>query len=185
MSNYSLDFETLALKPNCKVLSLGIAKFNIRTGEIESTKSWKFDLEHQNKRYEDIETKAWWNRQSQEAKEQAFGGTDLLTDMMKYCRLNFEYGKKAMIWGNGANFDVAILDNIFSYKAPWSYWNVRDMRTLVWIAESIGFNKEWVKREGTHHSAIDDAVHQAKIISKAYLHCKGLRAAYDKFKDDK
>jgi len=94
----------------------------------------------------------------------------------------FEMDSKAIVWGNGANFDVAILDNIFGYEDPWEFWNVRDMRTLVWIASAIGFDKESIEREGTHHSAIDDAVHQAKVISKAYRQVKGLYNAYYELK---
>ena len=178
MSHWSLDFETLGLEPSCKVLSLGIAKFDIRTGEILSTKLFRFKAAGQEHRTKTPSTEAWWAKQSEEAKKEAFGGTQSLQEIIEFGKMTWEHEQKAMVWGNGANFDVAILDNIFGYQAPWDFWNVRDMRTIVWAAEAIGFNKDSVKREGVHHSAIDDAVHQAKVISNAYRYIKGLHGAY-------
>lgn len=177
MSHWSADFETLGLQPDTKVLSLGLAKFNIKTGEILDTKLWRFSNKGQEKRTKTPSTVEWWDKQSAHAKAEAFGGRQSLHEMMTDVTEAFD-DPKVMLWGNGANFDVAIMDNIFGYKAPWEFWNVRDMRTMTWMAELVGFDKENIKREGVHHSAIDDAVHQAKVISAAYRQIKGLYNAY-------
>lgn len=184
MSHWSADFETLGLKPDTKVLSLGLAKFDIKTGEILETKLWRFSPKGQEHRTKTPSTEEWWQKQSEEAKAEAFGGKQSLEELMKDCDEYFKYDPKAMLWGNGANFDVAILDNIFSYEAPWDFWNVRDMRTLVWIASITGFDKESIVFEGEKHSAVDDAVHQAKVISAAYRQIKGLYNVYKKLKSD-
>lgn len=177
MSHWSADFETLGLEPSAKVLSLGLAKFNIKTGEILETKLWRFSNVGQEKRTKTQSVIEWWDKQSLEARTEAFGGSTPIQTMMHDVEDLFD-DPKVMLWGNGANFDVAILDNIFSYEAPWEFWNVRDMRTIVWAAGLLGFNKDSIEREGTHHSAIDDAVHQAKVIHKAYATIVGCYNAY-------
>lgn len=181
MSHWSADFETLGLRPDTKVLSLGLAKFNIRTGEILETKLWRFNSVGQEKRTKTPSVIEWWDKQSEEARKEAFGGNTRIQTMVSDIEELFD-DPKVMLWGNGANFDVAILDNIFSYEAPWEFWNVRDMRTIVWAAGLLGFNKDSIEREGTHHSAIDDAVHQAKVIHKAYATILGCYNAYKELK---
>jgi inhibitor of KinA sporulation pathway (predicted exonuclease) len=44
------------------------------------------------------------------------------------------------------------------------------MRTIVDLAEVLtNFDKRSVEFEGEKHNAISDAVHQAKVIHKAYM----------------
>lgn len=182
MSHWSADFETLGLKPTAKVLSLGLAKFDIKTGEILDKHLWRFSSIGQENRTKTESTIEWWDKQSKEAQAEAFGGKDLISDMRKEVIELFDE-PNVQVWGNGANFDVALLDNLFGYEACWDFWNVRDMRTMVWSATKIGFDKHSIPFEGEQHSAIDDAVHQAKVITKAYKHTVGLYNAYRQLKD--
>ena len=79
--------------------------------------------------------------------------------------------------GNGATFDVTILDSAYQRgggESPWPFYAARDMRTIVDLAERLrGFDKKSVERIGVHHEAADDAAHQARVISAAYAALKG------------
>jgi len=65
------------------------------------------------------------------------------------------------IWGNGARFDIGILED--AYKAcgyetlPWNFRNERDVRTLVSFAPKI---KEHYPAMGVEHHPIDDCKYQ-------------------------
>ena len=66
-----------------------------------------------------------------------------------------------------------------AYKAnrqavPWSSFYDRDVRTMVNLAEELTSQnvKDLVKREGTHHNALDDAKYQAQYVCEAYKLCK-------------
>ena len=65
-----------------------------------------------------------------------------------------------LVWGNGADFDLVILENYFRRmgwdQMPWSYKNVRCYRTLKNLVPDIPF-----KNTGVAHSAEDDAAYQA------------------------
>jgi hypothetical protein len=77
------------------------------------------------------------------------------------------------VWGNGSHFDIAILEHAYAVVgkvAPWHYRAPRDLRTIKELAELrhgfvVGAD---IKFSGDPHNALDDAVHQAKIISDSY-----------------
>jgi exodeoxyribonuclease VIII len=71
----------------------------------------------------------------------------------------FDKGR-VKLWGNGADFDNAILVNCFAntnIEPCWKFWNHRCYRTL----KSLSGDKSKPKRVGTYHNALDDAITQA------------------------
>ncbi len=47
--------------------------------------------------------------------------------------------KDVKVWGNGANFDIGILEHAYDQyqiEIPWEFWNVRDCRTIKDMYES-------------------------------------------------
>ena len=77
--------------------------------------------------------------------------------------------KRGPVWGNGAAFDNVILRNAYfaiGEEAPWPFWNDRCFRTLKALAPK---NLE-PRRQGTHHNALDDAIHQAKWLQAISMH---------------
>ena len=76
-----------------------------------------------------------------------------------------ETQKDLKVWGNGANFDNVILDNLYKklgIKTPWEWWNDRCYRTVKGMFKDVKANKF----VGVGHKAIDDAVHQVKHLQK-------------------
>jgi len=68
----------------------------------------------------------------------------------------------ALVWGNGADFDNMMLASLYDacrLAVPWKYYSNRCYRTL----KSFSRPSDMVTREGIHHNALDDAVHQAYV----------------------
>jgi len=67
---------------------------------------------------------------------------------------------EAPIWANGASFDFPILAEAYRLSGtarPWHFRNERDYRTL----KALWPDVPQPQRSGTHHNALDDAIHQA------------------------
>ncbi|MBV5342719.1 3'-5' exoribonuclease, partial [bacterium] len=75
--------------------------------------------------------------------------------------------KRATVFGNGSDFDNVILSNAYlrlSMERPWPKFNDRCFRTIKSMFKSV----QQPVREGVHHSALDDAKHQALWLLKIY-----------------
>lgn len=168
MNNLMLDLETLGIRPGCIVISIGAVLFDPDSGAlgqpfysvISAWKSKESGLE------ENEDTINWWKRQSKEARktlieatdDQAPDPVDVFREFNEYIH-DFSDPKKVLLWGNGSDFDNAIL--VAAYEklgAPlgWNTFNHRCFRTLKNMRPEIK-----VTRSGTHHNALDDAITQA------------------------
>lgn len=162
-----VDLETLGVVPGCVILSIGAVAFDPASGElgeefycVVNTDSCLGAGLHA-----DQGTIDWWANQSDDAKtvltEAKDGGLTLNDALSKFTEYLENQGiKQVRIWGNGADFDNAILS--CCYKAvgkpsPWVPWNNRCYRTLKNLIKGPR-----LKREGTYHNALDDAKTQAK-----------------------
>lgn len=184
-----LDLETLGTGPGCTVLSIGAVAFTIDGCGSQFYKV----VDRQSCRdaglTEDPSTLQWWGKPSEEARRvlaEASSGPEMLgrvagmgkrgvplwraldafADFVDSCG-----GGVVQVWGNGADFDNAILG--FCYRAagrplPWQFRNNRCYRTL----RALTGNRK-VHRHGTHHNALDDANTQAAEAIRM-LHALGL-----------
>lgn len=168
-TDVSIGLETFGTGQDAYVLSIGAAKFDIHTGEILDGLHIKTVCDP-NKYRLDIDTIFWWMNQGNVARSNIISGNRLpiieaLTELSSFI------DRKDYVWGNGATFDISILEHAYETeigKIPWKFWNARDMRTLIDIAEAKGFDKKSIKRNGIHHSALDDAVYQAQVMANAW-----------------
>lgn len=74
------------------------------------------------------------------------------------------------VWGNGSDFDNVILGNAYkrsNMKAPWRYSHNRCFRTMKSL---VGAGDLEPDREGVHHNALDDAVHQTVWLQRIVKH---------------
>lgn len=170
-THYSIDLETLGTRFDSYILSIGVAAFNIDTGSIIDTLHIKTVCDDN---YNiDMDTVMWWLSQSDEARDAITNRENVKPIEMALNELNqfIPDTKNAVVWGNGSSFDITLLDHAYhqcNLKQPWHFWNVRDMRTIVALARVVGFDDKGVKFEGVKHDALNDAAHQAKVISLAY-----------------
>lgn len=163
MKDIMIDIETLGTTYGCAVLSIGAVRFDRNTGEIGDKFYASMGQQAQKYGHASQATLDWWEQQSSEAKEAAFSGTE---DPVAVANtLASRIDKNDFVWGNGSIFDITILESWFSsvdVAVPWKFWNVRDVRTVVDLSP---LNVKDFIREGVHHNALDDAIHQAKYVS--------------------
>lgn len=163
MKDIMIDIETLGTTYGCAVLSIGAVRFDRNTGEIGDKFYASMGQQAQKYGHASQSTLDWWEQQSPEAKEAAFSGTEDPVAVANTLASGID--KNDLVWGNGSIFDITILESWFAsvnVAVPWKFWNVRDVRTVVDLSP---LNVKDFAREGIHHNALDDAIHQAKYIS--------------------
>lgn len=165
MKHLMLDFETLGQASDTAVLSLGAVLFT--KDQIIEEKYWIFSLDEQLRAKLSItsDTLLWWMQQNDRAKE-IFSkvkteGISMKTFLPDFC--GWVNGKDVRVWGNGASFDVSIIESLINrgqLMLPWKFWNIRCYRTL----KAMHDIEKGVVRSGTHHNALDDAKYQAQCL---------------------
>ena len=167
MNHLMIDIETLGITPQAPVFSIGAVLFEIETGEIVNTFRAFIDLnEAMMGRRPDGDTIKWWMEQSPEAQREMGGHQSMRMALTRLC--DFSNVPIDGVWSNGSCFDIVILEDLFrqyEMDAPWKFHQIKDMRTIKFLAPECP-----VEREGTHHSAIDDAIYQANCVSWMYRH---------------
>jgi hypothetical protein len=118
----------------------------------------------------------WWSQQSDaarvafdEAHKQEAPILANVLDQLTHWIGDLGLTHDVFVWGNGANFDVAMLEHAYkqiSDFVPWNFRHVRDMRTLYDITLRLQLDTD-VPRNGTHHNALDDAEFQANVIMES------------------
>ncbi len=175
MNDVMIDLETLGTQPGCVIVSIGACRFG--GGEIGESFYERIDMESGvgHGLVIDPGTVKWWLGQEKGAQAEVSKGGESLPDVLGW--FSFWLGarridgpsKDVRVWGNGATFDLGILAAAYSsikYPLPWVHWNERCYRTAI---EGAPENKRTgavagVKREGTHHNALDDAITQARRL---------------------
>lgn len=167
-----IDCETVDTKPTSKILSIGACIFDPNTDAIIDTFSINPDLIDQSFKWvrtESASTLEWWLKQPKPAYERAFtnDGRVPFDESLKSLVAFFHRYSPERTWAHGVLFDIGILENAFAQvgiQAPWSYWEIRDTRTLFESCKvSLTDNKHV-----TSHVAVEDAINQARTVQRAY-----------------
>ena len=171
-----VDLETLGTAPNAPVVAIGAVYFDPDTGTLGETFDAAIDIADAMRfGRASGDTIRWWLGQGDAARQKVVRGKHPAPLVFeKFYEFCLKHGDQVKPWGNGSSFDITILEyafgRIIEKPAPWKFWNVRDCRTIKELAEGIvPFNG---KLEGTAHTALDDAKHQAAWVS---VYWQGLR----------
>lgn len=168
-----LDIETLSTDINTSIINIGAASFNVNTGNIYNTIGLPIHPFNWNKdgRTFDGDTLMFWLKQGySHFKDYKYLSPHehtlkkALLDLKEFFIHQTIHGSIVNVWGNGATFDISILENAYKYygiECPWNFREVRDLRTIVWLNPSV---KENMKFEGVKHDPIDDCKHQIKYL---------------------
>lgn len=176
MHDIMIDLETLSTRADAAILSIGACLFDLATGEIGKTFHRHIHFsDYPLNGHVSAETVKWWLKQDEEARQSLIDQKTAvsLPAAMTELRDFVPKSKQATFWSNGATFDLIIIRNALdrlNYLEPWSYWQERDVRTIVDVAFRItGRNaaKE-TEFQGVKHNALADAIHQVKYVSAAY-----------------
>lgn len=177
MNDISIDLETLSTRHDAAILSIGAATFDRSTGEIGEQMYAEVEInEAMAHGHVSGSTLEWWMQQSDKARalfappqaKRLLGGSCGALDQLALLVVKYP---GARVWGNGATFDITILEHAFTKTGlaiPWKFYDVRDMRTIVDAAAALGFVKRSIPFQGVEHNAIDDAIHQARVISACW-----------------
>lgn len=158
-----IDLETLDTKPSAVITSIGAVRFDPYSTWVAT---WDFHIHvavaSQRGRTIDAGTVIWWLRQSDAARSALVIGQDDAADLTLALEALASFIDGANeVWCNGASFDLPILASAYAGlgdKTPWDYWQERDLRTLK------ALHPQRIERAGTHHNALDDALHQARLV---------------------
>ena len=162
INNIMLDLETMGNGSNAAIIAMGAVRFDdenildkfYTTVTLESSVNAGLEI--------DAQTVMWWMQQSDEARAQFAESKTRLS--VALANFSAWVGGYAVVWGNGSDFDNAILGNAFKksgLRIPWEYYNNRCYRTVKRMRPEIDF-----ERVGTYHNAVDDAESQARHLIK-------------------
>lgn len=162
--NTMVDLETLGRRAGCSILSIGATYFDEAGVEGEFYAVVSQESCEKAGLHTDPETLAWWEEQSPEAREVleiSKNSGMLLADALDLFGV---FMKGTKVWGNGSDFDNAILYACYAAvgkEVPWKFWDSRCYRTLKGLFPSVK-----LVRQGTYHNALSDAISQATHASE-------------------
>ena len=138
-----IDIETLGVTPGSAIIAIGATVFSLpRNYDPANPISFYTTISKQScldvGLTTDSSTLAWWNKQDPVVRDEAFNGsTHIRTALERFSSylnsIEMMSGYKVAVWGNGANFDITLLEaayNKLMLPITWKYSNVRCYRTL-------------------------------------------------------
>lgn len=163
-TNVMCDLETTGKRSGCCILSVGLVF--IVEGMIVDTYYEK--ISHNESKMagfnDDQDTLAWWNKQRTDIQLEAFSGLRSPRSVLQSISNKMkEFGstRDIHLWGNGSDFDNAILAGAYEWLGipqPWHYTNNSCYRT--WKnSVAIPYQKPV-----DAHNALEDAIAQARHL---------------------
>jgi hypothetical protein len=176
MQDVMVDLETWGTRPGCMFRSLGAVFFDPETGSLgDEFYSNISEISCKKlKMHKDPGTVEWWSQPDKAlANKQLAVDPEPIVDVLGKFVTFWRNGRGMHFWSQGLNFDEPLLGWAFhaaGMKAPWDFYRAQDTRTVYRIA---GLNTFTIKRAGTYHNALDDAKHQAMLVSMAHKKLRG------------
>lgn len=167
-----IDLETLATGPDTVVLSIGAVAFDLDDKILGTTLYTELNIQPQldDGRKIAASTLRFWVDQNIAIFKEALGSKEnrtspenALTQLANFIRTQIPERKERNIWGNGATFDISILENMYEMygiECPWGYAAAMDLRTF---KRFVGKGKKIYIPVGKHN-ALADAVGQAEYV---------------------
>lgn len=165
MNNVMIDIETLGTAANSVILSAGAVQFGENGLGDEFYSNINIDSCLDKGLMVEGRTILWWMGQNDEARA-ALGQNELpLATALQGLADAFDW-KNTLVWCNGLNFDLPILDTAYracGMQPPWAYYNGRDYRTVKNELDKESFRALEIKPT-TAHYALEDAKAQALTL---------------------
>jgi exodeoxyribonuclease VIII len=165
-----LDLETMGRGPDAAIAAIGAVEFGLTDSGAEVLgRSFYRVVDLASSVHHggvmDAETVLWWLGQSEAARRELIDrqAVDLPVALQEFACFLGAAGTGQHLWGNGAAFDNVILRRSYErldIPAPWQYWDDRCFRTI----RAENRHVPAPERRGTHHNALDDAMHQARHL---------------------
>ena len=164
-----LDMETLATSPDAVILTFGAVKFDPKNSEEPDRPIYfRIDVDEQTAlgRVINEDTLVWWGKQEPAVFEEAMSEEDRVSLDHFTTELNRYVVGANKIWCQGPTFDITMLENLYRMigkPVPWSYWQIRDSRTL---GDLTSVQRKHTK--DTAHNALGDAYVQAVAVQEIF-----------------
>jgi hypothetical protein len=167
-----VDIETIGLDRDAAIVEIGAVRFSADgVGDetfyrsINPTSCQRAGLTI------DADTLEWWLSEQPQLAANVLPGGDALGDVLVafvawWRRINADE-----IWANSPAFDCESLEFAgaqVGVTMPWEFYQERDLRTLDSLPHDV--DRE---QEGTEHSALDDALYQARVASSILGELRG------------
>ncbi|MCG6868310.1 MAG: 3'-5' exoribonuclease [Gammaproteobacteria bacterium] len=157
-----IDLETMGTSADAAIIAIGAVRFDTEiTDRFHCIVSLQSSVDARLRM--DPSTILWWMQRSESARAQfAEEGTEI-----DYALIEFEewLEEDTIVWGNGSDFDNAILANAYralNLPVPWKFWNNRCYRTVKALHPEI---KEGCTGGSIYHCAVDDAAPPRHLFS--------------------
>jgi hypothetical protein len=167
MIDAMIDLETLATEHDAIVTNIGVVLMDMKEKVVlhEQTYSMPLNWDEQfdKGRRCHPNTVRFWLQQSPEAIKGILAKPFCTNDAVLEGLVNF-LPPGCGVWGNGADFDCAIMQSLYrtyGIRSPFSYSKHRCFRTLKNLSIIPA-----PERVGVHHNALDDAMFQAEWLMK-------------------
>ncbi|MET4696121.1 3'-5' exonuclease [Endozoicomonas lisbonensis] len=170
-----VDIEAAGKTTSAALVSIGAVFFDPATGAMDESFYAPVILSSSQYYDGDIDasTVEWWMQQSDAARavfsdENRCSLKTVLEQFSNFIKVSAGESD-VYVWGNGPAYDNAILSHAFRktwIRQPWSFSKDTCVRTMVMLGRQMGIDpKNELPREGEHHNALDDAIHQARYVS--------------------
>lgn len=166
MTDIMIDVETLSTRPDAVVLSIGARKFTLDEANGFPVFGDPFlvipSITEQIAlgRHVDMETVAWWQQQSSEAKAHWRDASDscISESIGNINNFFWDVDPVNLVWAHGTDFDIPILKSLFGIvKLPWKYNAVRDARTVYRLLPRLRIKPpDAISLTGVKHHPVDD-----------------------------
>lgn len=171
-----IDLETLGLGPTAAIMQIGAALFETQVNRrVVSTVDDGFEVNVSvasalihGRAHADQGTIEWWRKRPASNLSYVTSNGRPLPEALDQLAAWLKANNVERVWGHGAAFDIAILEHAYravGMEVPWSHRDVRDTRTVFWLAEQKGW-----KRPNTGepvHTGLMDALAQAEEVLDA------------------
>ena len=163
-----VDIETLGLDRSSSILSIAAVRF-----DQDGVGDTFYEIIDQRTCQDaglslDLETLDWHLSQGTFGGRELVDGRDLQTALEYFAEW---YGHADEVWANSPSFDCEVLEYAgeqVAVEMPWHFSEERDVRTI----KNLSCAAE-LEFDGTKHQALDDAMHQARIVSRTLSELEG------------
>ena len=165
-NNVMVDLETMGTTPDAPIISIGAVIFD--NTQIIDGFYVNVDLKSSVEGGAIIspDTVMWWMKQSDGARNMLGKQTAHINEAL--VRFADWLPEDVKLWGNGVDFDNAILKSAYDrahIALPWKFYNNRCYRTIKNLYPDVPF-----ERTGAHHDAFHDAKSQALHLIRIMSH---------------
>lgn len=167
MRDMMIDIETLGTTPGSVILSIGAVAFDAEQGEIGPKFSIGISVESSARSGMTIDPKTvvWWVKQSDAARQDAFGGEAELAVALHSLGQFLDANGPTRVWAKPPAFDLILLEEAYrraGVSLPWHYRAPRCVRTIMDLADYD------LAPGPRSHCSLDDAVAQANAVIASY-----------------